>query len=424
MAVAVLTSVFSVARPVPVAAATGLEQAVAATVMLRTADGRDRFLGSGVIYGSAREILTNAHVVGDAGAVRVVSGDGSRATATVVRVDRGRDLALLWLDRPLGAAIAVGEIPALAQQVWAIGAPLEAAQTVTAGIVSGLDRQIDPAQPVGYLQHSAPVNPGSSGGALVDARGRLIGINARIADGSRFFVGIAYAVPLPAIADFMAGLPSGPAVVPGFALRPLDENIGAILGLGAQSGALVDDVALGAPADLAGLRAGDVLLRVGNHEITGPGDVAFALASNARTIRLGVWRAGRVHQLTIRLTKAPQALAGSSRSPLTPKQSYSLTEMGIHVEPSGLITRLGQNRVGFFAGLSQGDRILALNGIAVADMEADWPVAYTISGPMLALIRLPDGSTRHYVIDPWDTGKGLRPVSGANVVDQEVVRFD
>lgn len=88
--------------------------------------------------------------------------------------------------------------------MFATGAPLEAAFTLTQGIVSALARQIDPTQPIGYLQHSAAVNPGSSGGPLVDAAGDVLGINTRISDGSRFFVGIAYAVPVADVSDFAA----------------------------------------------------------------------------------------------------------------------------------------------------------------------------------------------------------------------------
>ena len=407
------------AQMAPQAAARVLD----ATLMLRSADGRDRFLGSGFVFGSNVRAVTNAHVVGKAAQVVAVTQDGTRIDATVIAVDEQRDLAVLQLATPHDTVLQPASGVAVGQGVFATGAPLEAAFTLTQGIVSALARQIDPTQPVGYLQHSAAVNPGSSGGPLVDAAGDVLGINTRISDGSRFFVGIAYAVPVADVADFVAhgALPEYPPL--GVQLRPLVPRIKAALGYDG-TGTLVEQVQPDTPADLGGVMAGDILTMVDDHAITTPGDLAFALAQGGTHMRLTVWRGNQALTLAISRTSAQSDITPATPQQVQRRDQYKLTDMGLALDADGTIRAVVNQGAGFFAGLTGGDRIVAINGTAIADLPDGWTRDYTFDKPVLLRISLPDGATRHYLLDPWEDGPALRLASGANVLDKEVVSFD
>ncbi|WP_238365066.1 S1C family serine protease [Mesobacterium pallidum] len=414
--------------PLAATAQTGLERALALTLVVRSADAEERFLGSAFFYGDGR-VLTNAHVVGQARTVLLEGPDGRVIPGAVIAVDESRDLALVQATSPEG--LTPGPQPVLGQRVYAIGAPMEAGFTLTDGIVSHPGRQVDPQQPVLYLQHSAPVNPGSSGGPLVDAEGRLMGINTRIADGSRFFFGIAYAVPLADIAAFLAeaeaqAIPAPPAL--GLHLRALGPKIRAALGY-AAGGVLVDHVEAGKLAGAAGMAPGDILVSLGGLPVTRPGDVALALAQvqrGAAPAEVTLWRDGRAKTLPLDLGRA----AETPVSPMAPaevarKESYTLREMGLVLDAAGVIDlpEAAEEATAFFAGLRSGDRVLRIDGAPLTPPVLAEAQARAFRAPVLLLVKLSDGSTRHYLLDPWDAG-GLRPSSHANVLDQDIVIFD
>lgn len=394
-----------------------------ATVTLVSADGRDSFLGSGFVYRTPRRVITNAHVVGRADRVVVIAADGRRIAAEVVRHDELVDLAELQLDAPAPVVLEAAEVPELGAPVYAMGAPLQAGSTLTDGILSNLGRQVDPVQPVRYLQHSAAVNPGSSGGPLVDATGKVIGVNTRIADGSRFFIGIAYAVPVAVIDRFLNGRSFGPETAPGILVRPMTPAMAKALDV-VEPGVLIDHVAAGSPANAAGLLPGDILVAVAATPIALPGDIAFALHDAGTLVEVTVLRAGKRLSVTLDLGRETPALEAAGVAEIASRAAYSFAAMGITADADGTITKMGDKGAGFFAGLSEGDRIVAINGVSVDALVSDWPTALSITALAVVLIRLPDGATRHFTLDPWATGKGLRPVSGANVLDQAVVGFD
>ncbi len=147
--------------------------------------------------------------------------------------------------------------------------------------ISTLARQTDIAVPMLLLQHDAAVNPGSSGGPLVDAEGRLLGMNSQIADGSRMFVGIAYAIPTAELDRIVTGLveetlPPFPTL--GLTARPVDRQVAEALGTDAQ-GLLIDAVAPGSLAEISGLQPGDTIIQASGTTFIAPGDFAFAIES-------------------------------------------------------------------------------------------------------------------------------------------------
>ena len=398
---------------------------MSATLTVWSNDPEERFLGSAFVFGDGRTVITNEHVVARAESVILETMSGERQVAQVVATNAHRDLALLAPERGYDVAyVAVSGPVHPGAPVYAIGAPLGTDLAVTAGIVSATERQIDPQQPVRYLQHSAPVNPGSSGGPLLDMQGQVIGINTRIADGSRFFVGIAYAVPVADILSFVSNPRARPLANPGLQVRRITRQIAAALDLPDRSGVLVEHVVAGGPADRAGLRAGDVLLRIGPSAVNAPGDIALILHQMSVPKTATVRRDGAVVELALNLSLPEQVLGPVSARAVIPKSTYTMREMGLIIGPEGAVSETSDGSAGFYAGLRVGDRVLAINGIRLEDLPENWQTKTRYDRGTLLLLRLSDGSTRHVLLDPWAVAPRLRPASGANVMDQDVVAFE
>lgn len=404
--------------PGPIKAAVP-EDAMAAVFTVHTADAEDRFLGSAFLLGTGAVAVTNAHVVGDATEVRLTDATGGQQIAQVIASDPTRDVAVIAVKAGRGGLMPAATPPRLGAQVWALGAPLGVEFTVTEGRVSALERQVDAAVPIRMLQHDAAVNPGSSGGPLLDDTGALVGMNARIADGSRMFVGIAYAIPAADLSRIVVGmiaetLPPLPSL--GLKARPVDRQLAQALGVSA-SGLLVDAVAEATLAASAGIRAGDVVLAVNGQVLAKPGDLAFAIeaAQLQGQLDFTVLRAGSVLVLLADLAPGPAGLTlrDAAAAPRRIAQ-YSLAALGITLSNHRILA-VSENSPALFAGVAAGDSILQVNGRSLdAAAQFDRPVLLLLQG---------ETGTRHVLIDPWATGKTIRPVGGANVLDPDVVVF-
>ncbi|GAB1478826.1 hypothetical protein MASR2M74_13820 [Paracoccaceae bacterium] len=402
-------------------------QTVMATVFtVHSADDADTFLGSAFLWGAAGEVaVTNAHVVKDAAEVRLRDAAGLEEIATVLARDPVRDVAVLQVEPGRSGLTPSTATPGLGAEVWALGAPLGIEFSVTEGMISALNRQVDPAAPVLMLQHDAAVNPGSSGGPLVDASGALVGMNSQIADGSRMFVGIAYAIPAAELARIVDGLiaetlPPVPSL--GLRARPVDRQLAEVLGV-APTGLLVDEVEAGGLAEGAGLLAGDILLAVGGRALDHAGDLPFALeaAQPAGQADLAVMRAGRMLLLPLSLEVEEAAPTLREVSGGVPQKvtSYTLAALGLTLGSAGVITDVTVNSPANFSGLAAGDRILAVNGQPVEPGDL---AAVTLTAAALFLLENEAG-TRHVLVDPYGQGTGIRAIGGANVLDPDVVVF-
>ncbi|MBP9047155.1 MAG: trypsin-like peptidase domain-containing protein [Tabrizicola sp.] len=403
--------------------ASPLDQAMDKVYTVRSADAEDRFLGSAFLWQDGTVAVTNAHVVGAAEEVRLIDRHGSETTALVIARDPVRDVAVISLPEGATGLQLAPDAPQLGDEVFALGAPLGVEFTLTEGRISSLARQTDIAVPMLMLQHDAAVNPGSSGGPLVDTEGRLLGMNSQIADGSRMFVGIAYAIPASELTRIVTGLieetlPPFPKL--GLTARPVDRQVAEALAIEAQ-GLLIDAVAPGSLAETSGLKPGDIITRASGTTLTNPGDFAFAIESAIAygTATLTLRRAGQEQTLTLALTAAePTGLRTRdiARAPAT-VAAYSLAALGVTLDPQGSVTALTDNSPALLAGLAKGDRILAINGTP-QDLAA-----FELTGPALLLLEAPGGATRHIRLDPWHAPEGVRPVGGANVLDPDVVVF-
>jgi serine protease Do len=240
---------------------------------------KEEGLGSGVIISPDGYILTANHVVNGADEIKVAIADDNKKeyTAKVIGTDPQTDVAVLKIDAKDLPAVTLADSDQLeiGDVVLAIGNPFGVGQTVTMGIVSGLGRHGYGINGVNgyenFIQTDAAINPGNSGGALVDAEGRLVGINTWIATSSGGSEGIGFAVPINMARRSMERLIKGGKVTRGYlGILPQDITPGLAqqFNLSTQNGALVGDVVPGAPAEKAGIKSGDVIISFNGADIS------------------------------------------------------------------------------------------------------------------------------------------------------------
>jgi putative serine protease PepD len=277
-------------------------------VSVRTSSGS----GTGFLVKSDGTIVTNAHVVGDNSTVKVRFNDqGELHDAQVLSVDASTDLAALKVDanaaqgvRPL--ELADSDKVQVGDSAVAIGYPLGLDRTATAGIISGLDRQIQ--SPNGFsidkvLQTDAAVNPGNSGGPLLNANGQVIGVNSQIATaagGGEGNVGIAFAIPSNTVKQVLPDLESGTAPQHAYLGLSTSESTNG-------DGAQIQETTAGGPSARAGLQPGDVVTKVDGDDVHGPDDVAQAIEDNkpGDKVDVTVTRGGSEHSIEVTLGQRP-----------------------------------------------------------------------------------------------------------------------
>lgn len=220
--------------------------------------------GSGIVVDTRGDILTNAHVVANATQIQVTFNDGKTAVGQVKGVSQSDDLAVVKVSVPADQLhpLAVGNSDTIqvGETALAIGTPFGLANSFTAGIISGLNRSTDSPNHralTGMIQTDAPINPGNSGGALLDGKGRLIGINDSIQSPVEGNVGIGFAIPINRAQKLLPSLESGAAIQHpwlGITGQTITTGTADQLGLSEKSGVLVVSVVPGAPASQAGLQ--------------------------------------------------------------------------------------------------------------------------------------------------------------------------
>ena len=240
---------------------------------------REQTLGSGVIVNAQGQdyVLTNNHVIAHAADIQVLLYDGRIAKATLVGADEETDLAVLKIDASNLPSIHIADQQPLraGDVVLAIGNPLGLNQTVTMGIVSAIGRQLNSSSAEDFIQTDAAINLGNSGGALVNLRGLLVGINTLLIGKAAGAEGIGFAIPVNTAMKVLDQIIATGHVVRGwlgadYAFVPVAANSGLPA---AARGAQVTDVYPGSPAALAGLQPHDILLKIGKDDILDPADL-------------------------------------------------------------------------------------------------------------------------------------------------------
>jgi Do/DeqQ family serine protease len=271
-------------------------------------------LGSGVIVAPEGYLLTNHHVVDQATEIEVQLTDGRQAQARLVGSDPETDIAVLKIELDALPVLALGDVRALevGDAVLAIGNPFNVGQTVTAGIVSALDRKQDGSSPFqNFIQTDAAINPGNSGGALVNADGQLVGINTAIYSRTGGSMGIGFAVPVDTARQVMETLVRGGSVRRGWIgveTRDLSAELVEALKLPVSAGVLIAGVQQGGPAARGGVRPGDVVVRVGDTPVADSGELLAAVAAlppqSAST--LAVQRGAQTLELPVVVAERPR----------------------------------------------------------------------------------------------------------------------
>jgi S1-C subfamily serine protease len=296
--------------------------------------------GSGFVVDGDGTIITNAHVVDGASKVTVSFEEGGEAIdADVKGVDDDADIAVLKIN-PEGRDLTVLPLgdsskAQVGDPVVAIGNPFGLQRTVTTGIVSALQRQVDAPSgfPIsGVIQTDASINPGNSGGPLLNARGEVIGINSQIATGGgQGSVGIGFAVPINVAKNELPQLREGKEIKRaylGVVMGDLNSTIAKQLGVPVEEGAVVTDVTSGSPADKADLEAGDqttgkgadVIVAIDGKKVTGADDVVQAVSekSPGDTVSVEFYRGKDKQTETVKLGERPADLASSQQAPQSP----------------------------------------------------------------------------------------------------------
>lgn len=283
-----------------------------------------RGTGTGFIWDERGHVVTNFHVIQGGNAARVTLADQSSYPAALVGAFPDRDLAVLRIDAPREKLrpIPVGDSAGLqvGQKVYAIGNPFGLDQTLTTGIVSALNREIESVtrRPIrGVIQTDAAINPGNSGGPLLDSAGRLIGVNTAIYSPSGASAGIGFAIPVDEVNRVVPRLiRDGRFIRPSLGLSAAPPRFGQVLGL--PEGVAVVDVAPDGPAAQAGVQpflrapdgslvAGDVILALGGQATPTLDRLLEALERHqvGDTVTLRLWRAGREREVQLRLGLGP-----------------------------------------------------------------------------------------------------------------------
>ncbi|MEV0030713.1 trypsin-like peptidase domain-containing protein [Nocardia sp. NPDC050793] len=277
-------------------------------VSIRVTVGDNGATGSGVVIDGAGYVVTNNHVISMAAqdksnraAIQVTFSDGSRVPANIVGRDPKTDLAVLKVDvKNLTVALLgkSGDVQ-VGDDVLAVGSPLGLSKTVTSGIVSALHRPVklsgegsDTNAVIDAVQTDASINPGNSGGALVDMDGRVIGINTAIRSETGGSVGLGFAIPVDTMTEVAQSLiKNGKMNHPVIGVSARTKTVANEV----MSGAAVADVAANGPAAKAGIVEGDVIVRVGDREVTGPEELTVAVQSReiGETVNVQLIRDGR-----------------------------------------------------------------------------------------------------------------------------------
>ena len=282
-------------------------------------DQPESSLGSGVIVSDKGLILTNNHVVASADEIEVALADGRKLSAKVVGTDPDTDLAVLQVDAKDLPAItfAASDKLNVGDVVLAIGNPFGVGQTVTQGIVSALGRNhlgINTYE--NFIQTDASINPGNSGGALIDAEGNLVGVNSAIYSRNGGSMGIGFAIPASLARQVMEQIAVSGSVTRGWIgieAQDITPELAESFKLNKAQGSLIAGVLHNSPADLAGVKAGDVLLAINGKEVADSSsmlNLIAALKPNEKAV-LKIARSEKVINVNVTVGKRPKPLVAS-----------------------------------------------------------------------------------------------------------------
>ena len=425
-----------VAQPLPAAAPVTVSKGPLSQGSPRFADIVDRVLpavvslttnkarGSGFIVDPSGDVVTNNHVIAGATEIEVSLSSGAKYKARLVGRDEATDIALLKIDaaRPL-PSVRFGDDASVRIGDWviAVGNPLGLGGTVTAGILSARHREGAEVF-TDYIQVDAAINPGNSGGPTFDLSGRVIGINTlvRASPLGGAAAGIGFAIPSSTAQRVVRALKEGHAVDRGFVgvqIDSLSDDTAQALGLPSTDGALVTDVVEGSPAQAAGIKRGDVILKINGQSVKDSRELLRRIAGLdvGQTATFTIWRDNKQINVTIQVAKR-EVMADAGGVPSKPNAEVKLTSLGlglttitpdmhggvgVDLEGGGvLITDIDLSSDAAQRGLRPGDRIVAVGGDDVkslGDVNLAVEQAKALKRPVVLLFVVTKSGSKNHV---------------------------
>ncbi|MDP7552250.1 MAG: trypsin-like peptidase domain-containing protein [Nitrospinaceae bacterium] len=370
--------------------------------------GRPAGAGAGVIIDGAKGlIVTNNHVVRGSGKVKVTLLGGEEKVGTVLGSDEDTDLAVVQIevDQPLASAV-FGDSAHLkvGQLAVAVGNPYGLNDTLTFGIISGLNREnVNLSRYEDFIQTDASINPGNSGGPLLDIRGEVIGINTAIIN---YAQSIGFAIPSNIVRKVTSELIKFGEVQRGWlgvGIEQVTPEIARRTKSEEGKGVWVNSVFEGDPAYRAGLRVGDIILKIGGAPVDTPSRMIRLIGSFSpgQSVNLDILREGHREVLTVMLDSQKR---GREKQVARSYSEPARAPMGLEVEsPEGLeevvISRVNPKSPAGAAGLRAGDRIEAANGRAVGGIEEFKSILDSVStGESLFLLVLRNEERLHLAL--------------------------
>ena len=366
---------------------------------------RPRGLGSGFILSTDGLVMTNAHVVDGADEVYVNLTDKREFKAKVVGVDKRTDVAIVKIEASKLPAVSIGDVSRLKVGEWvmAIGTPFGLDNTVTAGIVSAKAR--DTGEEIRFIQTDVAVNPGNSGGPLINMRGEVVGINSQILSRSGGFMGISLSIPIDDAMKVADQLRSGGKVIRGrigVAIAPVTKDVAESIGLGKPVGALVQSVEPGTPSEKAGIEAGDIITKFAGEPIEHAQDLPRLVAATKPGTKssIQVFRRGAYKDLSVTVaeleapkTKAEAAQQSDESKLASSALGLSVTDLNAEqkreLKQNGGVLVEKVDGAAARAGLRPGDIVLSVANVQISGVKEFEAVLAKLdkSRPVSVLVR-------------------------------------
>ncbi|WP_333660477.1 Do family serine endopeptidase [Acinetobacter sp.] len=340
--------------------------------------------GSAFFISKDGYLLTNRHVIDDASRITITLNDRRELDATLVGSDERTDIALLKVNGASFPELRIGDSNQLkvGEPVLAIGSPFGFDYSASAGIVSAKSRNMSGETSVPFIQTDAALNPGNSGGPLFNQRGEVVGVNSRIFSGTGGYMGLSFSIPIDVAMDVVQQLKTNGKVTRsylGVMLQDIDRNLADAYKLPKPEGSLINQVSPKSPAEKAGLKSGDVILKLDGNSISRTSDLIYRLNRIApnQTIQLEVLRDDKIRTIAATLSVAPDDTpAAEDKNNPTSGLGMNIRDLTeaeqsrLNVNGGTLVREVKRGGLASLSNLVAGDVIVQVNSTSVANSQA------------------------------------------------------
>ena len=339
--------------------------------------------GSGFIISSDGNILTNAHVVGEADKITVKLSDNHEYDAKVVAIDKPSDVAIIKINAQNLPTLSIGNSDQLKPGEWvvAIGSPFGFEHTVSAGVVSAMSRTLPDSSAVPFIQSDVAVNPGNSGGPLLNLKGEVVGINSQIFTQNGGYMGLSFSIPINYAMNIEGQLIKYGKVTRGrlgVLIQNVNQDLAEAFGMKNPHGALVSQIQKNSPAAAAGIRSGDIILAVDGKDISDSAELARLIANHkpGSEANLHILRNGKRMDVKVTITELEDTTVASndnSGNPDSGRLGLVVSNLDDNMkdqlhEDHGVVVQQVAGAAEK-AGIRPGDVVLAVNSEPVKNAE-------------------------------------------------------